>query len=122
MGSEGRELTDYQRHLRSAQPEIDVITSPSDSAPEFGGALKRKKQGKDVPTPIVTQLGLPEGDHEPLSTRLVNTGRKLKPPTPIERLGTETAEGHQDPVTRQKARRQALAIRRNLQKRGRSGR
>src|SRR3989344_7783 len=103
MGSEGKEPM--------SQP-------PDDSAPEFGGAVKRKiRGGKEVSIPIVTQLGLPEDGLEPQSTRLVNTQRKLKSATPIERLAIETAEGHQDPVTRKKAERQSYAIIRNIQRR-----
>lgn len=117
MGTEGREPTDYERHLRSARAKHRERRLPNDSAPEFGGTVRRKIQGRERSVPIVTQLGLPQQGDIPQPVRRVNTGGRLKAPTPTEMLGIQSAEGHQDPVTRKEAERQQYAIKRNIQRR-----
>lgn len=121
MGSENREPTDYERHLNPIQSDKQLRRRRNDSAPQVGGTVPRKNQGRNISRTVVTQLspGLEAGLPQDVSQ--VNTGRKLKSPTPTEILGQQAAEGYQDPVTLKAARRQLFA-KGLLHKRGRHGR
>ncbi len=110
----------------SHSPNSSLEHTPSDSAPEFGGALERTVRGKKVSHPVVKQtLMLTEGAEpkpipvgDPLqSVLLVNTQGTLKTPAPIERQALEAARQFQDPITVRKADRQRAAIRRNIERR-----
>ncbi|KKP93660.1 MAG: hypothetical protein UR98_C0003G0030 [Parcubacteria group bacterium GW2011_GWA1_36_12] len=119
---EGRQPTDREKTLRSAQGEQPL--HPSDSAPDVGGTVSRTHLGKKRPTPIVTQLKqIPGGPLELI--RQVNTGGTLSRPSPVESLAIETTEPVKDEqkirTERERLRRQQHAIE-NKTRRSHNGR
>lgn len=111
MGREGG--TDYDTHLKSAQPDAleNTFDATRDSPPKFGGTVERVRGGKPRSTRIVAQAGF-DLEGEPAVEFQTNTRGRLKKLTPMEEEVRQSTQGFIDPQTSKAATKQRKAIER----------
>ncbi len=112
-GSAEKPRTDYDRHLKSAQPNASENTfdADKDGPPKFGGTVERVRGGRPRSTRVVAQAGF-DLDGEPTVQFQALSAGQLKPLAPIEEEVRQSTQGFIDTKTSTAAARQRKAIER----------
>lgn len=114
--SENREPTDYERHLKSGQPDTSGLPQFSKDTPlSGGGEVERVRGGRKRKTPIVLQAGFDEKG-EPTVQHQTLTRKRLTPITPLEEERRQEPQGFIDSHATARANAQRYAIKRHGRK------